>query len=168
MTALFCGSRSGCGRFRGSRLRCLDAGEHRIAAAAALNQDSKPDRREHENNRGPGGHLGQQICRAAGTEGGLRPLPAKSTGQVSTLTLLQEDDSNQDETNNYVESPKYPNHASFNLNLWCGRGDLNPHASRRHPLKMVCLPISPLPQCKKLLDECYRALPRTAISAVRY
>src|SRR5437764_11770089 len=30
-------------------------------------------------------------------------------------------------------------------NLWCGRGDLNPHASRRHPLKMVCLPISPLP-----------------------
>ncbi len=24
--------------------------------------------------------------------------------------------------------------------LWCGRGDLNPHASRRHPLKMVCLP----------------------------
>ncbi len=29
--------------------------------------------------------------------------------------------------------------------FWCGRGDLNPHAFRRHPLKMVCLPISPLP-----------------------
>jgi hypothetical protein len=29
---------------------------------------------------------------------------------------------------------------------WCGRGDLNPHALRRHPLKMVCLPIPPLPQ----------------------
>src|SRR5438445_12559602 len=29
--------------------------------------------------------------------------------------------------------------------LWCGRGDLNPHAFRRHPLKMVCLPIPPLP-----------------------
>src|SRR5271170_5449062 len=29
--------------------------------------------------------------------------------------------------------------------LWCGRGDLNPHASRRHPLKVVCLPIPPLP-----------------------
>jgi hypothetical protein len=28
---------------------------------------------------------------------------------------------------------------------WCGRGDLNPHALRRHPLKMVCLPIPPLP-----------------------
>ena len=32
--------------------------------------------------------------------------------------------------------------------VWCGRGDLNPHASRRHPLKMVCLPISPLPHLK--------------------
>src|SRR5882724_5831929 len=29
--------------------------------------------------------------------------------------------------------------------LWCGRRDLNPHAFRRHPLKMVCLPIPPLP-----------------------
>src|SRR5437588_6396374 len=29
--------------------------------------------------------------------------------------------------------------------FWCGRGDLNPHAFRRHPLKMVCLPVSPLP-----------------------
>src|ERR1700733_10111440 len=30
-------------------------------------------------------------------------------------------------------------------NSWCGRGDLNPHAFRRHPLKMVCLPVPPLP-----------------------
>jgi hypothetical protein len=29
--------------------------------------------------------------------------------------------------------------------IWCGRRDLNPHAFRRHPLKMVCLPIPPLP-----------------------
>src|SRR5215831_2098180 len=33
--------------------------------------------------------------------------------------------------------------------LWCGRGDLNPHAFRRHPLKMVCLPVPPLPQESK-------------------
>ena len=26
---------------------------------------------------------------------------------------------------------------------------MNPHASRRHPLKMVCLPVPPLPQLKK-------------------
>src|ERR1700732_2985345 len=31
------------------------------------------------------------------------------------------------------------------MSFWCGRGDLNPHAFRRHPLKMVCLPIPPLP-----------------------
>jgi hypothetical protein len=34
-------------------------------------------------------------------------------------------------------------------NSWCGRGDLNPHAFRRHPLKMVCLPIPPLPHKTK-------------------
>lgn len=28
----------------------------------------------------------------------------------------------------------------------CGKRDLNPHAKRRHPLKMVRLPISPFPQ----------------------
>lgn len=27
--------------------------------------------------------------------------------------------------------------------VWCPGRDLNPHALRRHPLKMVCLPISP-------------------------
>src|SRR6202158_1205191 len=34
---------------------------------------------------------------------------------------------------------------------WCGRGDLNPHAFRRHPLKMVCLPVPPLPHVNKYL-----------------
>ena len=29
--------------------------------------------------------------------------------------------------------------------IWCGRGDSNPHALRRHPLKMVRLPVPPLP-----------------------
>src|SRR6266852_2199875 len=28
---------------------------------------------------------------------------------------------------------------------WCGRRDSNPHALRRHPLKMVRLPVPPLP-----------------------
>ena len=32
------------------------------------------------------------------------------------------------------------------LDKWCGRRDLNPHGLRRHPLKMVCLPIPPLPR----------------------
>ena len=32
-----------------------------------------------------------------------------------------------------------------NRKAWCGRGDSNPHALRRHPLKMVRLPVPPLP-----------------------
>src|ERR1700746_2194058 len=42
----------------------------------------------------------------------------------------------------------FPNIPTENCALagqWCGRGDLNPHAFRRHPLKMVCLPVPPLP-----------------------
>src|SRR5260221_5503795 len=35
-------------------------------------------------------------------------------------------------------------HGYRGSNNWCRRGDSNPHALRRHPLKMVCLPISPL------------------------
>ena len=31
------------------------------------------------------------------------------------------------------------------LKFWCGRGDSNPYALRRHPLKMVRLPVPPLP-----------------------
>src|ERR1700681_495989 len=36
---------------------------------------------------------------------------------------------------------------------WCGRGDLNPHAFRRHPLKMVCLPVPPLPLLKQYFAD---------------
>ena len=45
--------------------------------------------------------------------------------------------------------------SNLNTLKWCGRGDLNPHALRRHPLKMVCLPIPPLPQeaSTKRLEE---------------
>ncbi len=44
------------------------------------------------------------------------------------------------------------NLASYQRLVWCGRGDLNPHAFRRHPLKMVCLPISPLPHTRPDAD----------------
>src|SRR5437773_7963370 len=43
---------------------------------------------------------------------------------------------------------------------WCGRGDLNPHAFRRHPLKMVCLPVPPLPRSLQFRWENDRALRR--------
>src|SRR5262249_14833103 len=37
-----------------------------------------------------------------------------------------------------------PQKGSNLLILQCRRRDSNPHASRRHPLKMVCLPVPPL------------------------
>ena len=42
-----------------------------------------------------------------------------------------------------LHGPSIPD--SSGTQNWCGRGDLNPHAFRRHPLKMVCLPVPPLP-----------------------
>ena len=38
-----------------------------------------------------------------------------------------------------------PNEMKTKTIFWCGRGDSNPHALRRHPLKMVRLPVPPLP-----------------------
>jgi len=35
------------------------------------------------------------------------------------------------------------------------KGGLNPHAFRRHPLKMVCLPVPPLPHSKNYLIRNY-------------
>ncbi len=47
---------------------------------------------------------------------------------------------------NIVRKPLVPcNTRNLQPLKWCGRGDLNPHAFRRHPLKMVCLPVPPLP-----------------------
>jgi hypothetical protein len=75
-------------------------------------------------------------------------LAAEGAGEVGALTLLEKNNANQHNANNNVNRTHKPDHG--NLNRWCGRGDLNPHASRRHPLKMVCLPISPLPRLKLL------------------
>ena len=38
-----------------------------------------------------------------------------------------------------------PNSMKTREVIWCGRWDSNPHALRRHPLKMVRLPVPPLP-----------------------
>src|SRR5262249_11521349 len=46
--------------------------------------------------------------------------------------------------------------------IWSGRGDLNPHAFRRHPLKMVCLPVPPLPHVTNVINN----LPRIGVRGV--
>ena len=127
-----------------SAMRSLDPGQHRPGPGASLDQNRKSNRRKHKEDGGPGGHFGQQVGCATRPERRLRALATEGAGEVCALTLLEKYNANQDEANNNVNRTHKPDHE--NLNRWCGRGDLNPHASRRHPLKMVCLPISPLPR----------------------
>src|SRR5205807_10319575 len=80
-------------------------------------------------------------------KGRLAAGAAKGGGNISALTVLQEHNNNQDGAHEHMNCSDQINHQPeipFR-NVWCGRGDLNPHASRRHPLKMVCLPVPPLP-----------------------
>ena len=96
----------------------------------------------HENDGRPSRRLGQHGGRTARSESRLAALTAEGGSDVAALAALQQYDANQKETNNDVNNSI----RIIMLSLWCGRGDLNPHALRRHPLKMVCLPIPPLPQ----------------------
>ena len=136
--------------------------QHGVSISSTRDQH----RQRHGSNRKqdgcPGRHLCEQVGGSAWSKGGLRTLPAECASQVGTLTGLQQDNSDQNETNNNVQDGEKRDHCIhfryektycartrrtatsrktiFTKNHWCGRGDLNPHASRRHPLKMVCLP----------------------------
>src|SRR4029077_2792071 len=75
------------------------------------------------------------------------------------LAALQQHDDDQKKTNNHMNGRNQNKHAApvsvesaQSEKTWCGRGDLNPHAFRRHPLKMVCLPVPPLPQIEASVD----------------
>jgi hypothetical protein len=143
----------------------MDASEHRTGAARTLNENREPDRCQHEDHRGPSRHLRQQVGGAARSEGCLRALSAKGAGKIRALALLQKNDGDEEDAVKNVYGAKEPHHKIPDLSrgrasqgisvtvesIWCGRGDLNPHASRRHPLKMVCLPISPLPQGRTVI-----------------
>jgi hypothetical protein len=161
-----------CGRCRCRWLRlCLGllyTRKHGGGSGSPSRKDRKRDRRDHKNDRGPGRRPGKNRCRAPRPKCSLATLTAESRGQVPTLPALQQHDSNQKKANDNVnyynqnghckKTPSGPRpdldsdlpsaisvsnaHESVR---WCGRGDLNPHAFRRHPLKMVCLPVPPLP-----------------------
>jgi hypothetical protein len=126
-------------------MRSLDAGQYGSGPNASLDQNRQSNRRKHKEDSSPGGHFSEQVGCSTRTERRLGPLTAESTREICALTLLEKNNPNQDKADNNVNRTHKPDHE--NLNRWCGRGDLNPHASRRHPLKMVCLPISPLPRC---------------------
>jgi hypothetical protein len=134
------------------------ARQHRmVVRGLALLKDGETDGGDDEDHGQPGGGFGEHVGGGAGTERGLRTLSTEGGGQIGALALLQQDDKDQRQADDDVDAGKKDDHGvsleprSVPLRggkkLWCGRGDLNPHAFRRHPLKMVCLPISPLPLC---------------------
>ena len=150
--------RSGGLRFRLVRLHTR---KHRTGTGLAGGIDGKNDGRDHEDHGRPGSRLGKSGCGAAGAECGLAPLSTESGSEITALAALQQHDGNQKQGNRYVNNrdknchphaqnsdgaeARIPKSIAGKAERWCGRGDLNPHAFRRHPLKMVCLPVPPLP-----------------------
>ena len=126
--------------------------QHGVSGALPRNQNRQRNGRNGEDDGTPGCHLGEDIDGSARSKGGLRALSAKRASQICTFPRLQQDNPDQNKTNDDVKNGKEINHwVTFKLKTecatatekpgsWCGRGDLNPHAFRRHPLKMVCLP----------------------------
>ena len=136
-------------------------------------EHGKRNRRHHEMIAAQVVALREHGRGRASTEGSLAAHAAKGGGNVGALSALQQHHNDQEQTNNNVNNGDQDNHVVLNPRIrrsreftrnyagignivtlyvaynlgeaWCGRGDLNPHAFRRHPLKMVCLPISPLP-----------------------
>ena len=98
----------------------FDAREHGARAAGALDQNGEPDGGEHEDDSRPGGHLGQQVGRPAGSERGLRALTAKGAGEISALALLQQNNANQDEANDNVNGTDKPDHGETETSILIG------------------------------------------------
>jgi len=86
------------------------AREDRVIAAGAGEQDGEPDGGEHEKDRGVGGQLGEEVGRAAGTEGCLRTLSAKGSGEVGGFALLQKNDADDEERDDNVNDNEKVDH----------------------------------------------------------
>ena len=85
-------------------------GEDRTVAAGAGEQDGEADRGDHEEDGGPGGELGEEVGCSAGSEGGLRSLPAEGSGEVGGLALLKQNDADEEERDNDVQDYEKDNH----------------------------------------------------------
>ncbi len=85
-------------------------GEDGVVAAGAGEQDGEADGGEHEDDRGPGGELGEEIGCSARSEGGLRSLAAEGSGEVGGLALLEQDDADEEERDDNVQDYEKDNH----------------------------------------------------------
>jgi hypothetical protein len=106
---------------RRGRLHTL---QHGMARALPRDQYRKRDGGDGENDRSPGGHLGQNVDGSAGAEGCLRTLAAKRACQVRALAGLQQDNSDQNKTNDDMNHGKKIDHLShFRVEVEMRNGD---------------------------------------------
>lgn len=96
------------------------AGEDRVIAAGTREQDGEADGGDHEEDGRPGGELGEEVCCATRSEGGLRSLAAEGTGEVCGLALLKQDDADEEERYDNVQNNEKNDH----------RGSLRPLGRR--------------------------------------
>ena len=78
--------------------------------AGARHHDREADRGQHEDDRGVGRELAQEIGSAARTKSGLRTLAAEGTGEIGRLTLLKQDDADEEEANDNVQDYEKNDH----------------------------------------------------------
>jgi hypothetical protein len=135
---------------RGCRLGGLGAGEDGVVAAGAREKDGETDGGEHEDDRGVGGELGEEVGRAARAEGRLGALTAEGSGEVGGLALLEEDDANDEERDDDVKgNEKTDQHSACNLLDPEKRSGKMLGLVRRRGLEPLCLAaLAPQPRSK--------------------
>src|ERR1035437_4087531 len=74
----------------GRRLLGRGTGEDGAVAAGTREQDRERDGDQHEDNRAPGGELGEQVGGTARAECSLRTLSAEGAGQVGRFARSEE------------------------------------------------------------------------------
>jgi hypothetical protein len=120
------------------------AGEDRAVRANAGQHDGKADGGEHEDDRGVGGQLGEEVGCAAWAEGCLRTLAAKGSGEIGRLTLLQEDYADDEEGDDNVQDNEKIEH----------RGKLKPLGAKDETREMVSGECGN--RCERDLNPCLR------------
>ena len=91
----------GSGSADGRRLSALI--ENGVRAAGAVVKNDQADGSAHEDDGRPGGEAREHVGGGARSEGGLRALSTEGAGEIGGAALLDENDTNQEETHQQVE-----------------------------------------------------------------
>ena len=90
----------------GDSLRGLGAFQYGMTAGTLLHDNCQSNGGDHEDNGAPRCEPGQQVGCATRTEGCLRTLTAEGAGKISAFALLQQDDDDENDADDYVDNEK--------------------------------------------------------------